>query len=227
VAVVPGFFSLTYVENQGAAWGMLAGRHLFLIGFSLLTLAFLFWRRRQLFDPLWGGRLTLTLLMAGILGNLIDRTGSTYVVDFLDFFWPPPFPAFNVADLRDLLRRLSLHPHPVDPRQKAWYTLLTLPPPPVIAGATATGKAPLPTTRRAERRAILSPTPCSFTAAWISGRRSPRPPNAAASPISASTWSRPPSPSAPDSGSPTRAAPCCRQPPTSSSPAAPASTSKR
>ena len=52
MAVVPGFFSLTYVENQGAAWGMLAGRHLFLIGFSLLTLAFLFWRRRQLFDPL-------------------------------------------------------------------------------------------------------------------------------------------------------------------------------
>ena len=99
VAVVPGFFSLTYVENQGAAWGMLAGRHLFLIGFSLLTLAFLFWRRRQLFDPLWGGRLTLTLLMGGILGNLIDRIRLNYVVDFLDFFWGRHhFPAFNVAD---------------------------------------------------------------------------------------------------------------------------------
>jgi len=99
VAVVPGFFSLTYVENQGAAWGMLAGRHLFLIGFSLLTLAFLFWRRRQLFDPLWGGRLTLTLLMGGILGNLIDRIRLNYVVDFLDFFWGHHhFPAFNVAD---------------------------------------------------------------------------------------------------------------------------------
>ncbi|HRR34998.1 MAG TPA: signal peptidase II [Kiritimatiellia bacterium] len=99
VPVVPGFFSLTYVENQGAAWGMLAGRQLFLIGFSLFTLAFLFWRRRQLFAPLWGGRLTFTLLTGGILGNLIDRIRLNYVVDFLDFFWGRHhFPAFNVAD---------------------------------------------------------------------------------------------------------------------------------
>ncbi len=99
MAVVPGFFSLTYVENQGAAWGMLAGRHLFLIAFSLLTLGFLLWRRRQLFGPLWGGRLTLTLLTGGILGNLIDRIRLNYVVDFLDFFWGRHhFPAFNVAD---------------------------------------------------------------------------------------------------------------------------------
>ena len=99
VAVVPGFFSLTYVENHGAAWGMLAGRHLFLIAFSILTLGFLLWRRRQIFDPLWGGRITLTLLTGGILGNLIDRIRLNYVVDFLDFFWGRHhFPAFNVAD---------------------------------------------------------------------------------------------------------------------------------
>ncbi|HON46867.1 MAG: signal peptidase II [Kiritimatiellae bacterium] len=99
VAIVPGFFSLTYVENRGAAWGMLAGRHVFLIGFSLLTLAFLCWRRRQLFDHLWGGRVTFTLLVGGILGNLIDRIRLNYVVDFLDFFWGHHhFPAFNVAD---------------------------------------------------------------------------------------------------------------------------------
>ena len=98
VAIVP-FFSLTYVENRGAAWGMLAGRHVFLIGFSLLTLAFLCWRRRQLFDHLWGGRVTFTLLVGGILGNLIDRIRLNYVVDFLDFFWGHHhFPAFNVAD---------------------------------------------------------------------------------------------------------------------------------
>ena len=101
VAVVPGFFSLTYVENQGAAWGMLAGRHLFLIGFSLLTLAFLFWRRRQLFDPLWGGRLTLTLLMGGILGNLIDRVHQNgLVTDFLNLgIGPVRTGIFNVADV--------------------------------------------------------------------------------------------------------------------------------
>ena len=48
----------------------------FLIGFSLLTLAFLCWRRRQLFDHLWGGRVTFTLLVGGILGNLITSVAT-------------------------------------------------------------------------------------------------------------------------------------------------------
>ena len=84
VAIVPGFFSLTYVENRGAAWGMLAGRHIFLIGFSLLTLAFLCWRRRQLFDHLWGGRVTFTLLVGGILGALERVTIDSPIVIRLD-----------------------------------------------------------------------------------------------------------------------------------------------
>lgn len=98
-AVVPGFFNLSYVENQGAAWGMLAGQQVFLIAFSLVTLAFLFWKRRQLFEPLWGGSATLALITGGVLGNLIDRARVHYVIDFLDFHWGAShFPAFNVAD---------------------------------------------------------------------------------------------------------------------------------
>ena len=99
IPVIPGLFSFTYVENQGAAWGMLAGRQVFLVSFSLVTLGFLLWRRRQLFGPLWGGQLTMTLLFSGIIGNLIDRVRLSYVVDYLDFYWGRShFPAFNIAD---------------------------------------------------------------------------------------------------------------------------------
>lgn len=99
VSVIPGFFHLSYVENRGAAWGMLAGQQLFLVAFSLVTLGFLAWKRHQLFAPLWGGRATMALLFGGVIGNLIDRLRLGFVIDFLDFFhggWH--FPAFNVAD---------------------------------------------------------------------------------------------------------------------------------
>lgn len=99
IAVIPGFFSLSYVENRGAAWGMMAGQQFFLIAFSILTLGFLVWKRKQLFAPLWGGTLTMILIFGGITGNLIDRIRLNYVVDFLDFYWGQAhFPAFNIAD---------------------------------------------------------------------------------------------------------------------------------
>ncbi|MEI7946685.1 MAG: signal peptidase II [bacterium] len=97
--VLPGLFNLCYVENRGAAWGVLAGSQTFLISFSLITLAFLFWKRTTLFGALWGGSFIFTLLIAGIVGNLTDRIRLGYVVDFLDFYWGRShFPAFNVAD---------------------------------------------------------------------------------------------------------------------------------
>lgn len=98
IPVLP-FFSLTYVRNQGAAWGMFQGAHYFLAGFAVLAMVVLalFWRtffgndRRVL--PLVGG------LFAGILGNFIDRIRLGYVVDFLDFYWGAyHFPCFNIAD---------------------------------------------------------------------------------------------------------------------------------
>lgn len=99
LAVIPGFFSLSYVENRGAAWGMLAGQQVFLIAFSLVTLGFLVWKRKQLFDGLWGGSITLSLIIGGVLGNLIDRVRLSRVIDFLDFHWNSShFPAFNIAD---------------------------------------------------------------------------------------------------------------------------------
>ena len=99
ITVINGFFNLSYVENSGAAWGMLAGRQYLLISFSVATLAFLVWRRKHLFEHLRFGPFTMTLICGGIIGNLIDRVLHAYVIDFLDFHWHGAhFPAFNVAD---------------------------------------------------------------------------------------------------------------------------------
>lgn len=99
VAVIPGLFSLSYVENPGAAWGIFAGRHVFLIAFSVVTLGLIVWKRRELFGGLWAGWLTLGLICGGVAGNLIDRVRLNHVVDFLDFYvGRSHFPAFNIAD---------------------------------------------------------------------------------------------------------------------------------
>lgn len=93
------FFSLTYVRNQGAAWGMFQGAQYALAAFAAIAivLCIFFWRKLFGASP-WtyplGG-----LLFAGIVGNLIDRVRLGYVVDFLDFHWGNAhFPCFNVAD---------------------------------------------------------------------------------------------------------------------------------
>lgn len=95
VPVVKGVFHLTYVENTGAAFGMLQGNTWFLILTSALvsaTVAYLIWKAKP------GNRyakLSLALILGGALGNLVDRVLLGYVVDFLDFrIWP----VFNIAD---------------------------------------------------------------------------------------------------------------------------------
>ena len=98
IPVIPGF-NLCYVENPGAAWGMLAGRQLFLIAFSIVVSLVFFLKRRQIFGDLYCGGLIFAVLMGGIIGNLIDRIRVGYVIDFLDFHWKQShFPAFNIAD---------------------------------------------------------------------------------------------------------------------------------
>ncbi|MBR2839218.1 MAG: signal peptidase II [Kiritimatiellae bacterium] len=99
VKVVPGLFDLAYVENRGCAWGLLQGRVWPLAAFGAAALAFLVWRRKEVFAP---GRLAAAaepLLYAGIVGNLVDRVFRGYVIDMLDFHWGPHhFPCFNIAD---------------------------------------------------------------------------------------------------------------------------------
>ena len=99
IEVAEGFFSLAYVENRGCAWGMFQGNVWPLAAFGAVALAFLVWKRRQIFGD---GKLPILfsgMLYAGILGNMLDRIVRGFVVDMFDFHWGAShFPCFNLAD---------------------------------------------------------------------------------------------------------------------------------
>ena len=94
-----GVFELRYLENRGAAFGMLQGRQVFFFLVAVIVLAgvgYAFCRMpfNRHYLPLWG---CLVLLVSGALGNMIDRISRQFVVDFL-YFSLIDFPIFNVAD---------------------------------------------------------------------------------------------------------------------------------
>ena len=104
VEILPGFLSITHVRNTGAAFGLLnavdfpykAAVVVMLAVAALLAIAF--YGGRFVSDSL-AGRTGLTLVLAGAIGNLIDRSTKGYVVDFVDVYWRDwHFWAFNVAD---------------------------------------------------------------------------------------------------------------------------------
>ncbi len=97
--VVPGFFNILYVDNTGAAWGIMRGQNGVLAVISALTIVALIWFRRHfpVHRP-WPG-CAMGLILGGIAGNLIDRLRVGHVIDFLDFYFRGwHWPAFNVAD---------------------------------------------------------------------------------------------------------------------------------
>ena len=98
VAVVDGFFELVHFGNTGAAWSLFSGQNFWLALFSLVALIFLWVSRRHFGAEAALGQLALGLILGGVVGNLVDRVVHHHVVDFLQFYIPFPFPAFNVAD---------------------------------------------------------------------------------------------------------------------------------
>ncbi len=99
ITVIPGFFSITYVRNTGAAWGILAGLNGLLIILSLVMLIVLIIFRKSFITDTLLHKISAGLMIAGIVGNLIDRMRLGYVVDFLHFYiGKHQFPSFNVAD---------------------------------------------------------------------------------------------------------------------------------
>ena len=104
VPVIPGLLNLTYVRNTGAAFGMLnasdfAYKSLVVAGLGLLALLGILWYARKFAADAWPARYGFVLIIAGAVGNLIDRVLLGFVVDFVDVYvgsWH--FWAFNVAD---------------------------------------------------------------------------------------------------------------------------------
>jgi signal peptidase II len=100
VSIIEGAVSLTYVENRDSAFGLLrrlepTTRRPLLVGASLLVTTLIvvsWWQRRR---AGWLAHLAFALLLAGGVGNLVDRAFRGYVVDFVHVrYWP----VFNVAD---------------------------------------------------------------------------------------------------------------------------------
>lgn len=102
--IIPGFFNLTFLTNNGAAFSLLAGqpalwRQIFFICATIIAMVIVVIAHRSYSrESSWYG-IGLSLIAGGAIGNLIDRVRFAHVVDFLDVYvgsyhWP----AFNIAD---------------------------------------------------------------------------------------------------------------------------------
>lgn len=104
IPIIDGLFSLTYVRNTGAAFGLFAGstevfRRPFLVMVSVVAIGFIVIMLRRLPDNQKWLITALTFILGGAIGNLIDRLVYGEVIDFLDCFWRDyHWPAFNIAD---------------------------------------------------------------------------------------------------------------------------------
>ena len=94
--LIKDFFHLTLVYNRGAAFGLFQDQiYLFILtAIVVIILVYLDIQKNRI-SSTWIYSLAVGLLLAGALGNLIDRIFLGYVIDFIDFrIWP----VFNVAD---------------------------------------------------------------------------------------------------------------------------------
>ncbi|AYG00432.1 signal peptidase II [Lactococcus allomyrinae] len=93
---LPGIMSLTYLQNNGAAWSSFEGQQWFFLILTpivLIVAAYFLWKKMEQNWYFFG----LTLIISGALGNFIDRVRQGFVVDMFqtDFM---NFPIFNIAD---------------------------------------------------------------------------------------------------------------------------------
>ncbi len=100
VVIIKSVFTLRYLENRGAAFGMLQNKQILFVILTIVVMlivvkVFLDLPDEKRFRPL---AVIFVFLFAGALGNLIDRLMNGYVVDFF-YFVLIDFPIFNMADI--------------------------------------------------------------------------------------------------------------------------------
>ena len=99
VNIIDNFFSLTYVLNDGAAFSLFASRTYLLILIALICLFFIIYELKNNLDDRVLS-IGYSLVLAGLLGNFIDRLMDGYIIDYLSFkIFTYNFPIFNFADI--------------------------------------------------------------------------------------------------------------------------------
>ncbi|ACG71256.1 lipoprotein signal peptidase [Anaeromyxobacter sp. K] len=119
---------MNYVENPGAAWGLFRGhsqlfRNAFFTLVSLAAVAFILHYYRKLRQDQRYLQVALALVLAGAVGNFVDRLARRYVIDFVEWYWwnrpDLRWPTFNVADSLIVVGVAMLVLHPGSKREAA------------------------------------------------------------------------------------------------------------
>ena len=100
IPLIDGILELNYLENRGAAFGLLQNQKNFFVLVAIVFLVVIFYvlvkaPKEKKYDKL---NLLLMIIASGAVGNLIDRLRADYVVDFI-YIVLIDFPIFNVADM--------------------------------------------------------------------------------------------------------------------------------
>lgn len=100
IPLIKDIFELAYVENRGAAFGMMQNKQVFFILTTVLVVGLILgiFHTMPMEKKFIPARITLVFIIAGAVGNFIDRVTQGFVVDFL-YFKLINFPVFNVADI--------------------------------------------------------------------------------------------------------------------------------
>jgi signal peptidase II len=119
---------MNYVENPGAAWGLFRTfspgfRNLFFTLVSLGAVGFILHYYRKLSEDQRFLQVALALVLAGAIGNFIDRLARRYVIDFVEWYWwnrpDLRWPTFNIADSLIVVGVIMLVLHPGSQRSAA------------------------------------------------------------------------------------------------------------
>ena len=98
--IIDNFFDITNVHNYGAAWSILNNKSFFLIiiGLIALVIIYIYFIRNKKLKKL--DIILISMLVSGIVGNMVDRIRFGYVIDYLDFnIFGYDYPVFNLADI--------------------------------------------------------------------------------------------------------------------------------
>ena len=100
IQIIKGVLNFTYVENTGGAYGIGSNNILIFIIINIIILGILMKfaiSKREKIDTI--SLIAISLIIAGGMGNLIDRVARGYVVDFVDINPVLKYPVFNIADI--------------------------------------------------------------------------------------------------------------------------------